>query len=94
MKTSITQDSNGYVTISYDDAISGARITTTYFAPRSSSGKAGYVKIADGRNYPQVCEGLASTGNTLTATPETLLSVIRREYRKMRASEKSNAYAY
>jgi len=39
-------------------------------------------------NYQQVCNRLNTMGPTLMATNETLIDVIRREYRKMRQSEK------
>ena len=79
MKTKITVDSNN-VTVERDDPFTGERSRITYFAPHMSGGKPGYVRIRDtaGR-YPQVCERLNSTGNTLMATPESLPRVIRRE---------------
>lgn len=65
------------------------RCTTTYFVPYLSDNRAGYVRIRDSRGqFPQVCEGLSSRGNTLMATPETLPAVIRRELRKLNAELK------
>jgi hypothetical protein len=88
MKTKITVDSNN-VTVERDDPFSGERTCTTYFAPHTSSGQAGYVRIRDSAGrYPQVCDGLNSTGNTLMATPETLPAVIRRELRRRNAADR------
>lgn len=82
MKTIITEGNNS-VTINYDDALSGERITRKFF----SGGM--YVKESDSaKRYPQVCERLSSTGSTLMATSETLAAVIRREYNAMRRAEK------
>lgn len=93
-KTRFIADGND-VTIEYDDATSGERVTETYFVPHSVSGQPMYVRIRDkaGR-YPQVCAGLASTGSTLSATPQTLLSVIKREYKAMRAAERREESRY
>jgi len=69
----------------YDDN-APARVSTTYFCPVDG----GYVRIADdaGR-HPQVCEGLASMGNTLYCRdPATLIDLIRRERRKALAADR------
>jgi len=88
MKTKITVDSNN-VTVERDDPFYGERTRTTYFAPHTSSGQAGYVRIRDNAgHYPQVCERLESTGGTLMATPESLPRVIRRELRRRVAAER------
>ena len=51
-----------------------------------TSGGGGYIR--EGSNMgPQVCDGLVHRGNTLTATPDSLLSVIHGEWRKYRKSE-------
>ena len=42
---------------------------------------------ARSRKNRQVCERLYGDGNTLMATPETLLTVIKREYRRRRLAE-------
>ena len=88
MKTTVTVDSNN-VTVARDDPLTGERRITTYFVPHMSDGKAGYVRVRDtaGR-YPQVCDGLNSTGDTLMATPETLPAVIRRELRRRNAADR------
>jgi len=55
------------------------------FAPAAG----GYVKI-EARGYPQICERLSSTGNTLMWSPASgpLSELVRREYRKRRAAER------
>lgn len=88
MKTRITLDLHD-VTVERDDPYTGERTSTTYFVPSTLNGSPGYVRIRDkaGR-YPQVCDHLGSRGETLTATPETLLAVIRREHRLRVAAER------
>ena len=88
MKTKITVESNN-VTVDRDDPFSGERCTTTYFVGNTTNGKLGSVRIRDGAGrYPQVCERLESTGNTLMATTETLPTVIRRELRRRNAADR------
>jgi len=88
MKTKITVVLND-VTVQRDDPFTGERTSRTYFAPHTSSGQPGYVRIRDSAGrYPQVCEKLYGGGNTLMATPDTLPSVIRRELRRRVASER------
>lgn len=85
MKTRIYQEPNGNVTVESDDLFTGDRSTVTYFCP----GSGGYVRIADGNRYPQVCEKLYSRGPTLMcSSADDLLRVIRREYRRARNIEK------
>lgn len=87
MKTIITAKSNA-VTVERDDHFDGERTVTTYFVHPMSDGRPGYVRIRDAAGrYPQVCEGLSTTGNTLMATPETLPAVIRRELRRRERRE-------
>lgn len=86
MKTKITVDRNN-VTVVRDDVFTGERRTTVYFAPHTSDGSAGYVRIRDGGGYSQVCERLESAGSTLMATPESLPRVIRRELRRRNAAD-------
>jgi hypothetical protein len=88
MRTKITAQFND-VTVERTDLITGERTRTTYFVPHVSDGRAGYVRIRDtaGR-YPQVCERLYGTGNTLMATEATLGAVIRRELRRRVAAER------
>ena len=84
MRTKITSHGNS-VTVERDDPVTDKRVVVTYFVPRPE----GYVRIRDraGR-YPQVCVGLAPTGDALTATPDGLLAVIRRELRRAQAYER------
>ena len=61
-----------------------------FWIPYTSSGL-GYVRVTQKRFHSaddrQVCERLYGDGNTLMATPETLLTVIKREYRRRRLAE-------
>jgi hypothetical protein len=88
-RTKITTDGRNNVTVERANPSTGEHECTTYFVPYLSGGKSGYVRVRDtaGR-YPQVCEKLYSTGNTLMATPSTLLDVIRSELRRRVAAEK------
>jgi len=82
MRTSISQDRQGYVTLCYDDPIIADRVTMTFFCPPQG----GYVRMwtQDGR-HPQICERLARRGPTLISpTADALVKIIRREYRAMR----------
>ena len=91
MRTSITQDQQGYVTLCYDDPLLTARVTMTFFCPPDG----GYVRIwrADG-NHLQICNRLDVRGDTLISpSRDALLSVIRREYRAMKR-EHAKWYAY
>lgn len=93
-KTRFIADGNE-VTIEYDDAMTGERVTRTFFAPYNVNGHPMYVRVRDtAQRFPQVCAGLSSTGSTLMATPETLLAVIKREYRAMRAAERREEARY
>lgn len=83
MRTTITTDTQGYVTIAYDD--DGERVSRTFFAPVDG----GYVREVDSRGqYPQVCDKLYSRGSTLRATRAGLADVIRREWRARQVAEK------
>jgi hypothetical protein len=87
MRTQIFADKAqpNYVTVIADDLITGERVTTQYFAPACG----GYVRINDHRNYPQVCDGLQSTGSTLSwGGGLPFANLIRREFRAGRAAEK------
>ena len=75
-KASIKKTASNYVTLSYDDDM-GERITAEYFVPHNG----GYVRDDHGN---QICAGLSTRGWTLEATPETLIAIIRREWRKNR----------
>lgn len=86
MRTTIKFDGCNNVTVARDDPYDGVRRETIYFAPHMSGDALGYVRIRD-QNNSQVCEGLASTGSTLMATPDSLLRVIRRENKRRRGYE-------
>lgn len=60
-------------------------VTRVFSIPYTSSGE-GYVREGDNMG-PQVCEGLVHRGNTLRATPESLLPLIKSEWRKWKRSE-------
>ena len=47
----------------------------------------GYVLVNDGRNFPQICEGLCGTGTTLTSGGDDLLAVVRRQAARWRRQE-------
>ena len=57
--------------------------------PRTASGD-GYVREGSNVGF-QVCRGLSHGGSALTATPATLLDVIRREWRACRQPEGHSA---
>jgi len=87
MRTTITTDAAGYVTLSYDDEYEG-RVTREFSVPPNG----GYIRehLGNGRTT-QPCEKLATRGNTLMASSRTALAdVIRREYRAMRRAEKKD----
>lgn len=56
-----------------------------FHIPYTSSGE-GYIREGSDMG-PQICNGLVYRGSTLRATPETLGTVIRREWAKYRQSE-------
>lgn len=85
-------DARGDVTLRYRDAddIDNVEVCRRFTVPASRDGRTPlYVieHLGSGRTA-QVCEELASTGNTLMATPQSLARVIRHEYRAMRRAEK------
>ena len=82
MKTTIKQTGPREVTLSYEDPFNGP-VSREFFCPSAGA----YVREWDARRKEwnqNVCAGLANTGWTLTATPETLLAVVRREWRQNR----------
>lgn len=86
MKASIKTDPvSGHVTLAFDDAYTGERITREFFCPTNG----GYVREWDEKRlFPQVCHGLGRTGNTLVSpTLSHLAGIIRLEYRAMRRAE-------
>lgn len=86
-RTSITYDGHRVTVRAWDDETRRVQ-ETRYMAPLGG----GYVRIDDGRNYPQVCEGLVGSGQSLTLLAGgDLLALIRREYRRGRRA--AAAYA-
>ena len=78
-RTTIRATSSNYVELSYDCPMTGDRITEEFHCPRNG----GYVRSGQS----QVCENLASRGNTLYVGDESeLLPLIRREWRKAQAA--------
>lgn len=80
MKTKFTAKNNE-VSLTWKNPITEEIETATYFVPYLSDDKLGYVRLRI-KNSPQICERLSGSGNTLMATPKTLLSVIKREHKK------------
>lgn len=85
-KTRIEDIAENRCRITYRSALTDELVALELFAPS----RGGYVKVDDGRQYPQICERLAATGNTLmwSASDGRLADMVRREYRRMRAAEK------
>lgn len=90
MKTSIKTTATGSVFICYD-SMDGKRKERLFFCPSDG----GYIRESmDNGGARQVCEHLADTGRTLSVSRRELLeSVIRREYKAMRAAEKREMHA-
>ena len=78
MRTRITVDRSGMVTVRYTDEWGDPHAPVFYVGSDP-----GYIRRWD-RDGAQVCRGLAGMGPTLRATRATLLATIRREYRRMR----------
>jgi hypothetical protein len=90
MRTRIVEDAPGWVTVTADNVF-GQIEATTYFVNAGTGPR--YVRVwDDSRGHPQVCEMLAFRGNTLMATRETLLAVIRREWRRMRDYDRRGGF--
>lgn len=90
MKTKITTDQIGRVTISYDsDDYDGVqRVERTFTCPIDG----GYVREYRNGDWKQVCDRLSHMGNTLSCSSrDKLVAMIRREYRAMRRAEKREA---
>lgn len=88
MKTKFSKDSYGRVTVEYDCAFTGDRVSRTFTCAQEG----GYVwELLKGGDRQQVCDRLGSRGSTLAAASiETLPALIRGEYRAMRRAEKRN----
>ena len=84
------QDEPGLVTMIWGDRSGFYEPGTVqhFWCWEADRGRDTYVRRVSDRNPgtlgAQVCDSLHSAGSTLTATPATLLSVIRREYRRHR----------
>ncbi len=78
-RTKIESVSSNQAKITYYDDLSDEIVTREFFAPISG----GYVREASA-SYPQVCERLYNTGNTLEWYPKYggLITSIRREWRR------------
>lgn len=85
MKTSITLNDNGSVTVSRDDAFTGERYERTYFTG-GSEGLSYVFYTINGKNY-QLCERMGSAGSTLMTARDNLLNTIRRELKKQNYDE-------
>lgn len=87
-RMTIRSTSNARAAISFDDAITGERVTLDCVV--SEGGGARYVRVIerDGGTH-QICERLSGSGNTLMCDPSrvALADVLRREYRAMRRAE-------
>ena len=79
MKTVIRTNADKSVTIIYESAVAGCRVSRTFWV--AAPGR----YVWEGQK--QVCEKLAGTGITLMASADELAAVIRREYKAMRRSE-------
>ncbi len=81
MRTRIDQNQQGHVTLEHIDLITEQHEERVFTAPAEH----GYVReLQSDGSTRQPCECLDRLGPTLMASEETLLAVIRREYRKMR----------
>lgn len=87
MRTQIQQTGSNTVRISYETPLFGDLVTREFRVAFPH----GYVRDEDGR---QVCAGLDRLGDTLEAYPETLIEVVRAEYRRMRRREAAELKRY
>ena len=82
-KATIKQTADRTVSLSYDDEMTGERVTREFWIPRNDGTK--YVREGD----TQVCEGLSSRGNTLSVREASeLLPLIRAEWKAAKAAER------
>ena len=90
-------DYGGTVLLMYRDRVTDKDVertfwVTTFYVDKRGSHVREATLLADGvrwewDEHKQVCEHLRSSGNVLWANSENLASVIRREYKRMRAKE-------
>ena len=85
-RTRIEETGSNRCSITYWDDAEDRAVTLDLFAPIDG----GYVKFDDGRQFPQVCEMLYGSGDTLVWYPRSgpLSALVRREWRRRRASER------
>lgn len=84
MRTTFTQRGNR-VTLQHEGALGDTTIREFSVAPEG-----GGVREWCGRDYHFVCEGLGRTGAMLMATPETLITVVSREWQAGRGYFKTD----
>jgi hypothetical protein len=89
-RTSIKANGN-LVVLTYVESMTDESVTREFMVPSTG----GYVREWIRGDWKQVCNGLAQTGETLTAAdPVHLLKLIRGEYRAMRRAEKREESRY
>ncbi len=82
-KATIKQLGDRTVSLSYDDEMTGERVTREFWVPRNDGTK--YVR----EDNTQVCDGLSSRGHTLSVQKaEDLLPLIRAEWKAAKAAER------
>ena len=86
-RTTITRTGHNYVTLTGVDPFDGQPINWTFMCA-NVSGRYGSAYVRNADTGKQVCEGLSHMGPTLTATPDTLVDVIRKEWRKYHTAAK------
>lgn len=78
MKAKFLLNTDGSVTLAYDDVLWGGRVEDVFHTGKSDG--LSYVYNASGR---QICTALSESGETLMTSRYDLLSTIKKEYRKM-----------
>lgn len=87
MTTTFISHGQHEASVTYTDAVTQATVQRVFMCSRNG----GYVQeIYDAGRTQQVCEALGRTGNTLLCSAqESLVDVLRREFRKMRRRERA-----
>ena len=80
----IVDNAEGTVHLTHYDPFVGVDISRTFWVPRIGGHVRETTPERPGTLGSQVCERLTNYGNTLYATPDSIASVIRREYNRMR----------